>query len=435
MPTARSPAWHRNARKGRRRALISARFGRASARQLSVLARHHGTSVPAEAISSASMTWVKCWQCGGDHLQRDCHQWGAQVSGKSYVASSLPPPVKPAPKSKTDVTQSEVAERNSLATIKAQKQSLAKLKTPESRDAIRDLAKEEKGIKIRLSRRKDDEERLGVLEKLRPTLVSAIESRKQEVSRVQARVQELESEVSDNDAEATMLRARIEKARIEREQAEVEADAIDSASANVQPSFHMRDVSDQRQDDVAYLMEQNRLLHQQMQELLAQNRQLLQTPPPAQSCVSPSSGPQGEPVTPVGQKPSLSTVSESPMVPEMPSFGNGAASSPSVSQDPYGPVPASQEEWPSDHVDATMDVPDGFSDGLSDGCEAGKGFQSSEETPDGILGGGLRALGVKKDARGAGRRSPPRPAQRSMQPFSRSGGSAAVKKKADAGHK
>ena len=84
-----------------------------------------------------------------------------------------------------------------------------------------------------------------------------------------------------------------------------------------------------------------------------------------------------------------------------------------------------------------MGVPDGFSDGLSDAeGEGGGGFLSSEETSDGLLGAGLRALGVRKDARGAGRRSPPRPAQRSLQPFSRSGGPAAVKKKADAvGHK
>ena len=152
MPIARSSAWHSNAHKGRRRALISARFGRASARQLSVLSRHHGTVVPAGSTSIKSMTWVKCWQCGGDHFQRDCpqcvhdpRQWNASASGKFGASASLPlSSAKPAPKSKVDTSQSEVAERNSLATIKAQKQSLAKLKTPESRDALRDLAREEK---------------------------------------------------------------------------------------------------------------------------------------------------------------------------------------------------------------------------------------------------------------------------------------------------
>ena len=250
------------------------------------------------------------------------------------------------------------------------------------------MAKDEKGIKIRLSRRKDDEERLGGLEKIIPTLVAAIDSRKQQITNIQERILELESEVSDNESEASMLRARIEQAKVEREQAEVEADAIDSASANVQPSFHMRDVSDQRQDDVAYHMEQNRMLQQQMQMILAQNR-LLQAAPTAQSFVSPDATQPREPLTPVGQK--TSPLSEAQAVPEMPVFADGAPATP-VSQDPYGSP-----------LDATMGIPEGFSDGLSDGDgdggDGGDGFQSSEETRDGILGAGLRALGVRKDAR------------------------------------
>ena len=372
------------------------------------------------------MTWVKCWQCGGDHFQRDCtqcahdpKQWNVSASGKFATSASLPlPSAKPTPKTKVDTSQSEVAERNSLATIKAQKQSLAKLKTPESRDALRDLAREEKGLKIRLSRRKDDVERLGVLEKLIPTLMSAIDDRRRQVTGIQERILELEAEVADNESEATDLRARIEQARVEKEQAEAEADAIDSASANVQPSFTMREVSGQRQDDVAYLMEQNRMLQQQMQMILAQNR-LLQGSPVPQTFVTPDVSLPREPLTPVGHK--ASPASEVPEVPEMPLFAEGSQVTP-VAQDPY-----------SSPIDHLMGVPEGFSDGLSDGDGTGgegvDGFHSTDETGDGLLGAGLRALGVKNPGKGAGRRSPTRTTQKSMQPFSRAGAPPGVKKR------
>ena len=102
----------------------------------------------------------------------------------------------------------------------------------------------------------------------------------------------------------------------------------------------------------------------------------------------------------------------------MPLFEQGSQATP-VADDPY--------LTPADHL---MGVPEGFSDGLSDGDgtggeegEAVDGFHSTDEAGDGVLGAGLRALG-----RVAGK-SPSRRSAKSMQPFSRAGAPTGVKKR------
>ena len=101
----------------------------------------------------------------------------------------------------------------------------------------------------------------------------------------------------------------------------------------------------------------------------------------------------------------------------MPLFEQGSQVTP-VAQDPY--------LTPADHL---MGVPEGLSDGLSEGDGTGgeegegvDGFHSTDETGDGLLGAGLRALGAKA-GKGSSRRA------KSMQPFSRAGAPTGVKKR------